>query len=195
MKRFCTLYIVLFAIAPALNAQVYFEEKEEQKTDSVKTSDFKERVYTGGNFSLNLGSNFSYIDISPLAGYMLTPTLSVGLGATYLYLSRKYVILPSGNTFKVNSSVYGGRTFMRKNILETYFAHMEFEALNVEFASNTNNENTIREWVPGLFIGGGIFQPVLGRGGVNLTILYNLLHDELKSPYNSAFVIRAGVTL
>lgn len=195
MKRLFTLFIISLAIAPALNAQVYFEEKEEQKTDSLKTSDFKERVYTGGNFSLNLGSNFSYVDISPLAGYMLTPTFSAGLGATYLYLSRKYVNLQSGNTFKVSSSVYGGRTFVRKNILETYFAHMEFEALNVEFASNTNNENTIREWVPGLFIGGGVFQPVFGRGGINLTILYNLLHDELKSPYNSAFVVRAGVTL
>jgi hypothetical protein len=195
MKRLFTLFIISLAIAPALNAQVYFEEKEEQKTDSVKTSDFKERVYTGGNFSLNLGSNFSYIDISPLAGYMVTPTFSVGLGATYLYLSRKYVILPSGDTFKVNSSVYGGRTFVRKNFLETYFAHMEFEALNVEFASNSTNENTTREWVPGLFIGGGVFQPVFGRGGINLTILYNLLYDERKSPYNSAFVIRAGVTL
>uniref|UniRef100_UPI00404748F3 hypothetical protein n=1 Tax=Roseivirga sp. TaxID=1964215 RepID=UPI00404748F3 len=195
MKRLLILFIISLAIAPALNAQVYFEEKDTQKADTVQTSNFKERVYTGGNFSLNLGSNFSYVDISPLAGYMLTPTFSVGLGATYLYLSRKYVIIPSGNTFKVNSSVYGGRTFVRKNILETYFAHMEFEALNVEFASNTNNENTIREWVPGLFIGGGIFQPVLGRGGVNLTILYNLLHDERKSPYNSAFVVRAGITL
>ncbi|MFT6828878.1 MAG: hypothetical protein ACJAZV_002172 [Roseivirga sp.] len=195
MKRLFGLFIILLAIAPALKAQVYFEEKDEQKADTVKTSDFKQRVYKGGNFSLNLGSDFTYIDISPLAGYMITPTFSAGVGATYLYLSRKYIILPSGNTFKVNSSVYGGRTFVRKNILETYFAHLEFEALNVEFASNSNNENTIREWVPGLFIGGGIFQPIFGRGGVNLTILYNLLHDERKSPYNSAFVIRAGVTL
>lgn len=195
MKRLFIVFIIFLGILPALNAQVYFEEKEEKKQDSIKVSDFSDRLYKGGNFSLNLGSDFTYIDISPLAGYMITPTFSAGLGATYLYLSRKYIILPSGNTFKVNSSVYGGRTFVRKNILETYFAHMEFEALNVEFASNTNNENTIREWVPGLFIGGGVFQPVFGRGGINLTILYNLLHDELKSPYNSAFVVRAGVTL
>lgn len=82
MKRLFTLFIISLAIAPALNAQVYFEEKKEQKTDSVKTSDFKERVYKGGNFSLNLGSDFTFIDISPLAGYMITPTFSAGLGAT-----------------------------------------------------------------------------------------------------------------
>ncbi|MGK0489182.1 MAG: hypothetical protein ACJAXB_002374 [Candidatus Endobugula sp.] len=194
MRKLITLLFFLTATT-SLFSQVYFEEKVAQETDSVKTSDFKERVYIGGNFSVNLGTDFSFVDISPLVGYMLTPQFSVGVGASYLYLSRRYILFPSGNSFKVNTSVYGGRTFLRRNILENYFAHLEFEALNVEFASNNTTENTIREWVPGLFIGAGIFQPVFGRGGVNVTLLYNLLHDEIKSPYNSAFVVRAGFTL
>ncbi|WP_452610469.1 hypothetical protein [Roseivirga echinicomitans] len=174
----------------SLQAQIYFEEKAEE-ADSVS---FMDRVYFGGNFSFNIGTDFTYIDVSPLAGYMVTDDFSAGLGATYLYLSRKYILLPSRNTFKVSSSVYGGRTFLRHNIFENYFAHMEFEALNVEFAPNPYSEATNREWVPGLFIGGGAFQPIFGKGGINITVLYNLLHDDLRSPYGSALVIRGGIT-
>ena len=54
---------------------------------------------------------------------------------------------------------------------------------------------TVREWVPGVFLGGGIFQPAFNRGGVSLFLMYNVMHDEFKSPYGSAWVIRAGFTL
>lgn len=195
MKKILTLSIVFLVLSNVLSAQVYFEEKVEQDSDSVSKNNLRERIYTGGNFSVNVGSDFSFVDISPLVGYMVTPEFSVGLGASYLYLSRRYVLRPSGNTFKVNTSVYGGRTFARQNILDNYFAHVEFEAMNVEFASNRINENTVREWVPGLLIGGGFFQPLFGRGGVNITLLYNLLHDEIRSPYNSAIIFRGGFTL
>lgn len=190
MRKLLTVAAFFFISFSSLQAQVYFEE-EPQEEDSVS---FMDRVYFGGNFSFNLGTDFTYIDVSPLAGYMITSDFSAGLGATYLYLSRKYIVLPSRDEFKVSSSVYGGRTFLRHNIFETYFAHMEFEALNVEFAPDPYSETTNREWVPGLFIGGGAFQPIFGKGGINITVLYNLLHDDLRSPYGSALVIRGGIT-
>ena len=171
-------------------AQVYFEEDEK---DSLT---FKDRVYLGGNFSFNLGTQFTFIDIAPLAGYMLNEDMSVGLGINYLYLSREVVNVFNGDRFDITNSVYGGRIFARHNVLDNYFAHVELETVNTEVAEfDFGGTRVFRDWVPGLFIGGGFFQPVFGRGGVNVTLLYNLLHDEGRSPYNSAFIFRAGVTL
>ena len=191
MKRIILTCLFFIVTSTALQAQIYYEE-EEQVQDSVS---FWDRVYFGGNFSLNFGSDFTFVDISPLAGYMINSDFSIGLGATYSYLSREYILIPSGNRFKINSSIYGGRTFLRHNIFENLFVHTELEAVNVELPSNDMNRATNREWVPGFFVGGGIFQPLFGKGGVNVTILYNLLHDDARSPYGSAIVLRGGITL
>jgi len=188
MKRLIYTFVLILATSFWAQAQVYFEENEQEEIP------FKDRLYFGGNFSFNIGNRSSFIDVSPLAGYMVNEDFSVGLGATYLYLSREFTILPSGDHFKVKNSVYGGRTFARHTVFESFFAHAEFESLNVEFPANDFSQRTVREWVPGLFIGGGSFQNVFGRGGINLTVLYNLLHDNIRSPYNSAWVIRGGIT-
>ena len=188
MKKVVLICSLFIGTLGAASAQVYFEE---EKQDSLS---FMDRVYFGGNFSFNVGTRLTFIDVSPLAGYMVNDKFSVGLGATYLYLSREFQVFPSGDRFKVQNSVYGGRTFLRHSVIENFFAHAEFETLNTEFPTFDGSQGTTREWVPGLFIGGGTFQPIFGRGGVNLTVLLNLLHDDLRSPYNSAIIFRGGIT-
>lgn len=188
MKAFFLALIFTLGVNLASQAQVYFEEEEQEELS------FQDRLYFGGNFSFNIGNRSSFIDVSPLAGYMVNEDFSVGLGATYLYLSREFTLIPSGDRFKIKNSVYGGRAFLRHSVFDTFFAHAEFESLNVEFPANDFDQRTVREWVPGLFVGAGSFQNVFGRGGINLTVLYNLLHDSIKSPYNSAWVIRGGIT-
>lgn len=177
---------VLFAVYQTTTAQVYFEEESDSLT-------LKDRLYFGGNLSLNVFSQSKFIDVSPLVGYMIDENWSAGGGFTYQYISREFTAIPSGDRFTVSSSVYGGRAFIRRNINETYFAYTEFETLNAEFG--VGNANSEREWVPGLFIGAGTFQPFFANGGINVMVLYNLLHDELRSPYNSEWVFRVGVTL
>lgn len=190
MKKIASIFILIFISTVSLSAQVYFEEDKKDSTT------FRDRLYFGGNLSLNLGfgGGSTFIDISPLAGYMINEKLSVGLGATYLYVSREFILLPSNDRFRVSNSVYGGRTFLRHSILDNYFLHTEFETLNTKVLVNDTNGDTAREWVPGFFIGGGTFQPVFSRGGINISILYNLLYDEIRSPYGSAWVVRGGVT-
>lgn len=187
MKKLVFTFAVLIAAYQTTTAQVYFEEEEQ---DSLT---FADRLYFGGNLSLNIFGTNKFIDVSPIVGYQIDNAWSVGGGLTYQYISREFTSIPSGDRFTVSSSVYGGRAFARYNVNETYFAYTEFENLNAEFG--VGNGESQREWVPGFFIGGGTFQPVFGRGGINVMILYNLLHDELRSPYNSQWVFRAGVTL
>ena len=165
----------------------------QKQFDPEAENSFFDRVYFGGDFNLQFG-DFTIINISPLAGYMITNRFSVGPGITYQYLKGEVFDLFSGNVFKYDTNIFGGRVFARYNITQQFFAYTEFESLRVEFPNESGNA-LVKDWVPGYFIGGGVFQPVGGRAGLGLTLLLNLLHDDRKSPYNSELIIRAGITL
>jgi len=155
------------------------------QTDDVSSLSTFERIYAGGNLGLGFGT-ITFVDVSPMAGYMITPDFSAGLGATYQYLRF--------NRFDQSANVYGGRVFLRHNIMQRFFAHAEYESMSVEYPQYDDNFNIVtrREWVPGLFVGGGMFNAFGPRGGMNFALLYNLAHDNIRSPYGSPIVIRAG---
>lgn len=173
MKSLIAAFFV-FAVVYSASAQKEFEEG---------SSNFFDRVYLGGNFGAQFGG-VTFIDLSPLAGYMITQQLSAGVGVTYQYINFKY--------YNASFSNYGWRTFVRRNIGRQFFVHGEFENLNLQFYNT--NDDAVREWVPGLFAGGGLFQPIGRRGGFMVSALYNFLYDDIRSPYNSPVVLRVGFT-
>jgi long-subunit fatty acid transport protein len=167
--------IVFLCVTFAAFAQKEYEEG---------SSGFFDRVYLGGNFGAQFGT-VTFVDLSPLAGYMITPKLSAGVGVTYQYINYKY--------YNSSYSNYGWRTFVRRNVGRQLFVHGEFENLNLQFY-DVNND-LVRQWVPGLFVGGGLFQPIgRGGGGFMISALYNLLYDQNRSPYYSPIVLRVGFT-
>ncbi len=204
MKKLTLLLFLLFGFSQLAFSQVYYEEEEvkekqeetgqnqAQNPNSLSGLSFAERSYFGGNLALSFGTN-TYIDVSPLWGYMINRNLSMGLGGTYIYSSREFFDPFSGQTFKVDGSLYGGRTFLRYRLFDNIYFHSEFESINTEVPTFTGDIE--REWVPGVFFGGGVFQPAFGRGGVSLFVMYNVVHDDFKSPYGSPWVIRVGFTL
>ncbi|MFC3879306.1 hypothetical protein ACFOSV_03920 [Algoriphagus namhaensis] len=146
----------------------------------------KDRMYFGGNFGMQFGT-VTLLDISPLAGVMITPRFSSGLGITYQYFNdRRFV---GGET-----TSYGGRIFSRYNVLPNVFAHAEFESINFD-NYNFVSDQFERIWSNALFLGGGYFAPFGQNGGANFTFLYNVLHDNLRSPYGEPYVIRVGFVL
>lgn len=176
----------MLSLAGTASAQVeYYKEREDTEAKDGGPS-FWDRTYYGGNFSLQFG-NFTFVDISPLMGYMLTEKLSAGVGGTYQYY--RYDI----RGFKFSGNTYGGRVFSRYNITPQFFAHGEVEQLNLEFV--TADFQRVREWVPGVFIGGGYFAPFNKRGGFQIMALYNLAYDEIRSPYGSPIIFRVGFVL
>ena len=177
--KFRLLAIALFLISYTVSAQREVGEE----------SSFFDRVYLGGNFGAQFGTT-TFIDVSPLAGYMITDKLSAGVGITYQFL--KYKPAPS---VSFSTSIYGWRTFVRRNIGRQFFAHGEFENINLELYAPSVPEGYRREWVPGLFIGGGLFQPIGKRAGFMISALYNVMYDDIRSPYNSPLVLRVGFTL
>lgn len=148
-----------------------------------KRSDWRERVFTGGNLGLQFGSN-TYINVSPVVGYRITDSFSAGGGISYVY--RRFTFGPT----KVSRTDYGGNLFARYNLFKNIFTMAQFEHLSFEI---TEGE---RQGFSSVLAGGGISEPLGNNAALSFTVLYNLSYREGElSPYSSPWVIGGGVTL
>ncbi len=182
------LVLVLWGVIGISQFSVAQEEDQDQSQQEDESYYQKpsilNKIAPGGNFSLQFGT-ITYIEVSPMVGYRFTDKFTAGPGFTYRY-------------FKIRnfdaSSIYGPRAFARYVIGRQFFVQSEYENLSVAFATRDPREPITREWVPGLFIGGGLFQSIGQRAGFMIGAFYNLSHDNIRSPYNSPWVFNAGFT-
>jgi len=180
LRNKCVLLLFFVFI---ISASITFAQREYYPGDSIP---FKDRLYFGGNFGMQFGT-VTLIDFSPLIGLMITSKFSSGVGITYQYFNdRRYI---GGE-----SSSVGGRLFSRYNILPNIFLHTEYESINFD-NYNLISDRFERIWSNALFLGGGYFAPFGPRGGANFSFLYNVLHNNLRSPYGEPYVIRVGFVL
>lgn len=181
MDRVMRKVLVIFLLALSTVASAQFEE------EVTEGSSFRDRVFVGGNLGFQFG-DFTIINVSPQVGYRFTNRLSGGVGVIYQYISYELF-----NGSRESTNVYGGNLFARYMVYENIFLQGEYEAVNWEFFNEDNR--LVREWVPGAFLGGGFFQPIGARSGFSATALYNVLHDDIRSPYGSPWVFRVGFAL
>jgi len=149
-----------------------------QNAPKAQKPPLKDRIYFGGSLGAQFGS-YTYINVSPFAGYRATSWLSAGLGFTYMYFKD------SRYSVEYSNSYYGPRVFAQVNIWQGLFAYAEYEALNIEYWDVGG-----RGWLNNLFLGGGFQQSIGGKAFASIMILYNL-NDSYYSPYSNP-VVRIG---
>ena len=176
---------ILFLFFLTGNFQQALAQSDEETENTHWLS--KDRFYLGGNFGLSFG-NVTFINISPLVGYRITPRWSAGVGATYMFYKARVVDRYNQYLGDVKTSVYGGRTFMRYTIFKNLFAHTEYEILNYEYYDNS------RINVPAFYAGGGYIQPLGQRGSLFIMVLYDFLYDQARSLRRNPD-IRMGITM
>ncbi len=186
MKKEINYWFVLLTLC-ILSVHVYGQDQQQNRSKPPKHSEFMDKVFVGGGFNMWFSDSYSFIELSPIVGYKVTDRFSAGVGVTYQYLQRKYYY-PNGQEFNNSDNVFGGRLFARYQLVGPLFMYGEFEDLNLEVHQYNNQFE--REWVPGMFLGGGLMQPFGRKGGVAIMFLYNVMYDDLRSPYNSPFVYR-----
>jgi hypothetical protein len=185
MKRFIACLIVIFT------------------TSAYSQSDnrvpFSERIIFGGGLGLQFGT-LTFIDISPVIGYKLTPKLEAGIGLTYKYYRYKdfYYDQTSNQRFDLKSHMFGGSLYSRYHILENIFTHVEFERLRYNFDDIYNVggqiiRNPTHVYINSLFVGGGLRQRISQNSYFFILALWNLTEQEY-TPYNNP-VLRMGVLL
>lgn len=141
--------------------------------------------FVGGMIGAGFTNGGGYFEVSPLVGYKITPDFHVGSRLTYRFVSYNY----GGTTGKQNFNDFGASLFTRYRFLKMLFAHVEYEILSVEDIYINSNEH-YRRSINSLYIGGGLYQSIGGRGFATIAILYNLLESE--NPYYSNPFIRIG---
>ncbi|MBC8320217.1 MAG: hypothetical protein H8E34_05800 [Bacteroidetes bacterium] len=172
--------LILFAFFATTAGFAQYQNLGTVKQAEHKVSPWFVGGMLGGSFSNNGGS----FEVSPLVGYKVTSDFHVGSRLTYIYSSYNF----GGTTGRHSFHDYGGSLFARHLFLNFLFAHVEYEVLSVEYMIDqyTNDRRTINS----LFIGGGLYQTMGGRGFATIAILYNLLETQY-SPYSNP-VIRIG---
>ena len=166
-----------------LNFGIVLSASAQREIDPEVEFNLKDRIYYGGSLGLQLGT-VTLIDLSPLAGMMLSSKFSTGLGATYQYYQDNRFQGSEGSSF-------GGRVFGRYNVLPNIFAYTEVESINWN-AYKYAQDKFQRTWTEAFFVGVGYFDPFGARGGANFTFLYNLRHSNLCSYYSEPYMIRVG---
>jgi hypothetical protein len=133
------------------------------------------KMYFGGYVNASIGS-YTAIGVEPLVGYKLTQKLSVGGKLSYEYISDKRY------DEDYSASNYGFSLFSRIRVTQRLYAHAEYSAMNYKLFNETGGSD--REWVPFLFLGGGLSQPISKNTWLTAEVLFDVLQNE-NSPYKN----------
>ena len=161
----------------------HFKAHGQKDVDMDSGPSFKDRVYTGGGLGFTSNSGVTIIGLYPLAGYMITRKLSVGLGITYQYYYDKF--------YDVDDHRYGGNIFIMQMLVYRLFLMSQYSIINLN--PRPQDENYPRESYTRVLIGGGLSQP-LGKATLNFTLLYDVTAGN-NSPYASPWVIGAFISI
>jgi len=181
-KKPIALIFVLIAFSYTAFCQV--EEKVSQDKSLRKEKEpIERRVVFGGDIGLSFGT-ITYIKLAPTVGYRITDRLTAGLGPIYIYQKVK-------SYYNWETSIYGGKTYGSFTLYQgsqtqnrfgigDIMLHVENEVVNVE---KYDEDPISRIWIDNLLVGGGMYQPIGGRFGVSVFILW----DVTQNPYSTYF--------
>jgi hypothetical protein len=161
-----------------------FVSAQDQKEEAPP---FKERLFFGGNFGLQLGT-ITDIQVSPVIGLWLLPRLAIAVGPDYRFY--KY----SG--YKTN--IFGAKGYMQFVVFKDInsfipignhtgiFLHLEDEVLSLQRSFWQNPPYlSDRFYINTLLAGGGISQQIGRRSSLNFMVLWPLnesIYDVYSNP-------------
>lgn len=196
MKFLKHFFSIVFLLTPVLvfsqeegnsDYEAYKKKQDEEKA-SMRDYSFAERSYWGGSLSLSLGNLGTYAEVSPIYGYNLSKTWSVGVGATFKYYSG---INPYYGV-QFNTMVWGGGVFSRYLLGKHFFLQGELEYLNTDAYDDFKRE-FVRKFISVGAAGIG-FRSDMGYNSYSyFLVMYDFIGDR-DSPYPiSPIIFKAGM--
>lgn len=213
MKRYFVSFLFSILVLFFTLGMSFHVNGQQRKKSKESKPPFAERIFIGGSLGFGFGNYSTLIDVSPIFGFSVTDNFVTGLGLTYKYYQYKdyYYNYVEDYFDDYRSNMYGvsfwGRYFLTKTeipIIENVFLHAEVEPLwfTNKYVYNPNGDfrdpyltimsrgnETIN--VMGIFLGGGLRQPIGGRSYMYIEVVWDL-NEELYSPYANPR-IRIGV--
>jgi len=180
MKK--TLFIILLFTSSLLFSQNFIQE-EKPIPEKPNQMSFRERLIIGGGFGMQFGT-YTNIEVAPLVGFRITEDWIAGGGFSYQFISSR--------SQDLSTSIYGPRVFTNYMLIGDFFAHLEYESLNIKTDWSSLGTNT-KLWVESYLVGGGYRMRISDKSSVNLMLLYNL-NESIYLPYSNP-IIRIGFYL
>ena len=148
---------------------------------------FWQRITPSVNFQIEKKENTG-IFFSPQVGYRFNEIITGGLGYTY-----KIEIEEKFKSLSLDPSTYGPKGLIRIKAFKSYHGQMEYEYLRTSIA--IIDEPVNREWVSGLNL--GVVKEFTFKGAIKgkLQVMYNVLYNEEKAPFQKPLMIRFGIGL
>jgi len=188
MKKKILALIFLLFFCLEFNAQtddVYIGTNQKDTTYKPKkqrNTDWMKNFTYGGNVQAIFGS-YTYVYLSPTIGYIPFKNLNVGIGFIYSYSSINY----SGYGH-VTQTIYGGHSFARYFLNESFFVQGQFDHLLQPNYYNYTNPND-KIWVDYTLIGGGFRQPIGKHAALITSLMVNVTPSSLSIYPNPVFQI------
>lgn len=141
-------------------------------------------MFYGGSLGASFG-DVDYIDVAPMVGIHITPSLSTGVSFLYRHVNDSRGV----KTLKTND--YGSTLFARYRFAPTLFLEANYEYLDHEFFRSDLTKD--REQFNSFLAGGGIQSSLGGNVSSYMTVLYNFSYDQDNSPYADPWTVRFGL--
>jgi hypothetical protein len=207
-KYLLPLWIALSLVVAA--TPLHAQKSKSKRSSGVSEylddkGNFASKLWYGGGFNLGFSGNNYYnlfnLGVSPMVGYKVFPSFSVGprFSLQYTYIKG---IGTDGNIHKVQPISFSYGVFARYKFLRSLFAHVEYEHENAEFpyfngpylyydASLAKIATERVSW-DNVYVGLG-YNSSGGNGfGYEIMLLYNVTQPA--NSFDLPFDIRFGFT-
>ncbi len=183
------LGLVLILYAGVLSAQ--------EQTQPQGKPGFMDRIFFGGGVGAGFG-DVTFVSVSPIIGYRVSPKLTTGVRLMYQYTTFKYYDFSTQENETYNGNDYSIAGFATYSLFGPVFLQGEYEHLNYDglYYDGSSARTTFNS----VMAGAGISQPIGRKAGIFMVLLYNFSYESFnstnayRSPYNSPWILRVGIS-
>jgi hypothetical protein len=194
MKKTGLLFILV------CSCSLLFAQEDSSYVDPPKEKEKKfdpSRLVFGGVVGASFG-DFTFVQVSPQVGYAFSQYLTAGAGINFIFSSEKYRNFNGDLLYKYEYG-YGGlnvfaRVFPVRFLMVSAQPELNYTWGKIKsYTPNTPVAKIDPSFVPCLLLGAGVVIPTGGRGGMMLSLQYDVIQNE-RSPYGRNAFINFGFT-
>lgn len=187
MKSFSLMLLAALLLTLPVMAQELAPETGKKKLDPS-------RLVFGGNMGATFG-DFTFIQASPQVGYMFSDKFTAGAGINFVSSTQKFRNFQGNELYRYSNS-YGGlnlfaRFFPVRFLVASLQPELNYNWGKIRYKDGRPTQRIEGAFVPSLLLGGGVLIPSGGRGGMLLSLQYDVVQSN-RSPYGRRAFVNFG---
>lgn len=138
-----------------------------------------DKVYVGGGVGgISFSKNQTYVNLSVMGGYHITEKWNTGVAVNYIYQKI------DDNFYNFTRKGLGWNIFSQYTIYDPFFIMARYDIYTIWQEGQSRTLDAV-------LLGGGVNQPIGGRGFMSIYALYNVVHstDPYENLYSSPWVL------